>query len=148
MDDGQSDITLGDGVEWVSLGEAARHLGVTRAAVYGRIGRHTLATRPKGDRGLKVLWPPPQRHPDRNGDSTATITDDVTAPPDDMRECLARAEGDVARLRQQIADLLSERDHIMEQQAQARERAAKAEGEANVLRDALADLRALSDWGR
>jgi hypothetical protein len=50
MGDGQGDVTPGDGEEWVSLGEAARRLGVTRAAIYGRIERRTLTTRPKGNR--------------------------------------------------------------------------------------------------
>ena len=48
------DVTPGDSAQWIGLGEAARRLGVTRAAIYGRIERKTLTTRPKGNRGLEV----------------------------------------------------------------------------------------------
>src|SRR3954471_14019991 len=148
MDDGHGDIILGDGPEWIGLGEAARRLGVTRAAIYGRIERRTLVARPKGNRGVEVQWPPPQRHPDGKGDIAVTVTGDVMVTTlDDLRERLERAEGEAERLRdqnaqlyQQIADLHSERDRIVERSAQTRERAAKAEGEATTLRDALADL--------
>jgi hypothetical protein len=71
---------------------------------------------------------------------------------DNLRECLGKAEGEAtqlreqnARLHQQVSDLQSERDRIVEQRAQARERAAKAEGEASTLRDALFDLSARLD---
>jgi biotin operon repressor len=53
MGDRQGNVTPGDD-KWISLGEVARRLGVTRAAVYGRIQRRTLQTRPKGNRGLEV----------------------------------------------------------------------------------------------
>jgi hypothetical protein len=150
MDNAQGDIAP-DGGEWISLGEAARRLGVTRSAVYGRIERRTLTTRPKGNRGLEVLWSPPKHHPSSKGDVTMTVMDDaadvthdgkgdIAALLDNLRERLARAEGEATQLRQQVTDLQSERDRIVEQRAQARERAAKAEGEANTLRDALFDL--------
>src|SRR3954452_15895254 len=57
--------------EWVSVGEAARRLGVTRAAIYGRIERRTLPTRPKGNRGIEVLLPPGDRHRDNHLDVAA-----------------------------------------------------------------------------
>jgi hypothetical protein len=150
MDNGQGDIAPENG-EWISLGETARRLGVSRAAVYGRIERGTLTTRPKGNRGLEVLWLPPQRHRDRKGDADITVMasaanvipdskGDVVALADSLRERLARAEGEAIQLRQYVADLRSERDQIMEQRAQVCERAAQAEGEAKALRDALADL--------
>ena len=65
---------------------------------------------------------------------------DTVALLDNLRERLARAEGEATQLRQHVADLQSERDRIMEQRAQTRERAAHAEGEAEALREALADL--------
>ena len=77
-------------------------------------------------------------------DDAADVTHDgkgdIAALLDNLRERLARAEGEATQLRQQVTDLQSERDRIVEQRAQARERAAKAEGEANTLRDALFDL--------
>ena len=35
MDDHHGNVTPGDGAEWIGLGEAARRLDVTRAALYG-----------------------------------------------------------------------------------------------------------------
>src|SRR3954470_24016584 len=104
--DRHGDVTSGD---WVSIGEAAHRLGVSRAAVYGRIERRTLTTRPKGNRGVEVLWLPPQRHHDRKGDaditvmaSAANITPDSkgngVALADNLRERLARAEGEAIQL--------------------------------------------------
>src|SRR3954470_21262567 len=132
MDDGHGDITLGDGPEWIGLGEAAQRLGVTRAAIYGRIERQTLVTRPKGNRGLEVQWPPPHRHPDRKGDITVTVTDDVML--DDLRERLIKAEGEAVQLRDQNAQLL-------EQVADLRVEIAIAQGKADAARAvAVADV--------
>src|SRR3954447_2066479 len=66
--DRHGDVTSGD---WVSIGEAAHRLGVTRAAIYGRIERRTLTTRPKGNRGLEVLLPTGGRHGDHHRDIRA-----------------------------------------------------------------------------
>jgi hypothetical protein len=48
----------GDPDLWVSIREAARRLGVTRAAIYSRIERGTLLARPHGNRGQLVRLPP------------------------------------------------------------------------------------------
>jgi hypothetical protein len=42
MGNGQGDITQCDGSEWLALGEAARRLGVSRAAIYGRVQLYRL----------------------------------------------------------------------------------------------------------
>jgi hypothetical protein len=47
-----------DSGTWVSIRQAARCLGVTRAAVYSRIERGTLQARPNGNRGQLVRLPP------------------------------------------------------------------------------------------
>jgi hypothetical protein len=118
MDDDHHNVTPGDGTEWIGLGDAARRLGVTRAAIYGRIERGTLTSRPRGNRGLEVLWPSPQYHPDRQGkdnpngnhdgqgDVAVTVTGNVMATMvEDLRERLERSEGEVQQLRGQVADL-------------------------------------------
>src|SRR3954452_17719548 len=66
--DRHGDIAAG---EWVSIGQAARRLGVTRAAIYGRIERRTLPTRPKSNRGVEVLLPPDDRHRARHPHAAA-----------------------------------------------------------------------------
>src|SRR4051795_4276219 len=66
--DRHDDVTVG---EWMSIGEAARRIGVTRAAIYGRIERHTLPTRPRGNRGVEVLLPASDRHGDGHYDVAA-----------------------------------------------------------------------------
>jgi hypothetical protein len=43
---------------WLSIRQAARRLGVTRAAIYSRIERGTLQARPHGNRGQLVCLPP------------------------------------------------------------------------------------------
>ena len=113
----------GDEGEWVALGEFARRMGVTRAAVYGRASRGTLTTRPRGNRGLEVLWQPAQRHPnghgngkgDDHGNGKGDVTHDVTAAV--LLGCLDRAENELAvasarvtELRIQLATAHSERD--------------------------------------
>jgi hypothetical protein len=142
MDDGHGDITLGDGPEWIGLGEAARRLSVTRSAIYGRIERQTLVTRPKGNRGLEVRWPPPpQRHPDGKGDGqgniAVTVTGDVMVTTlDDLRERLERVEGENGQLRDQNALLLG-------QVADLRVEVATAEGRVDAARAvAVSDVEA------
>ena len=48
--------------EWVTLGEFARRLGITRGSVYGRIRRGTVESRRKGNKGFEVRCPPPDNH--------------------------------------------------------------------------------------
>ena len=128
MDDPHGNITPGDGAEWIALGEAARRLRVTRAAIYGRIERKTLTTRPKGNRGLEVLWPPSQHHPDHHGDIAPNGHDDVTlALAAGLRERLERAEGEAVQLRGQVVDL-----RVELAKAQAQVEAARAVAIADV----------------
>jgi hypothetical protein len=137
MDDDHHNVTPGDGTEWIGLGEAARRLGVTRAAVYGRIERGTLTSRPKGNRGLEVLWSPPQHHPDRQGndnldgnhdrqgDVTMTVMGNVMV--EDLRERLERSEDEAQQLRGRVADL-----RVEVAKAQAQVDAARAIAIADV----------------
>jgi hypothetical protein len=141
MGDGQGVVTPGDGKEWISLGEAARRLGVTRAAVYGRIERRTLTTRPKGNRGLEVLWPPPQRHHDGKGDIAVTVAGDVAAVMAELRERLGRAEGE-------LVELLGKRDAALAQVADLRVELATAQGEVAAKDAVQAELRAQLAWHR
>jgi hypothetical protein len=141
MGDGQGDVTPGDGEEWVSLGEAARRLGVTRAAIYGRIERRTLTTRPKGNRGLEVLWPPPQHHPNGKGDVAVKVTDDVAAVLAELRERLGHAEDEVVELRGQ-------RDAAQAQVADLRVQLATAQGEVAAKDAVQTELRAQLAWHR
>lgn len=145
---------MGDGDEWITLGEAAKRLGVTRAAVYGRVKRGTLQTKARGNRGLLVSWPPPndplpspQRHGDGKGDVTATVAGDVTHDVALVAELRSRLEA----MTVEREALLEAGDHLVDQLAEARERAARVEGElkglrqashseALVLREALVDL--------
>ncbi len=90
--DHHPDVTAG---EWVPIGEAARRLGVTRAAIYGRIERRTLQTRPKGNRGVEVMLAPSQRHPDARHD----------VAPDEHRDGHGDDRRDVA-LTSRLAELL------------------------------------------
>src|SRR3954471_22775121 len=100
--DGQHDhhdVTVG---EWMSIGEAARRLGVTRAAIYGRIERRTLETRPKGNRGVEVLLPAGERHGDVTPESNGYVSHDdhgddkgdvtLTSRVEELLERAVRAE--------------------------------------------------------
>jgi hypothetical protein len=142
MGDGKGDVTPGDGTEWISLGEAARRLGVTRAAVYGRIERRTLETRPKGNRGLEVLWPPPQRHHNGKDDVALTVMGDVTALLDELRERLGH---EVVDLRQQVDELHGKLDAAQAQIADLRVELATARGEVAAKDAVLAEVRAQVD---
>jgi hypothetical protein len=120
MDDHYGNVTPGDGAQWIGLGEAARRLGVTRAAIYGRIERKTLTTRPKGNRGLEVLWTLPQHHHDRHGDIPPNGDGDIAAAlAAELRARLEQAEGEALQLRGQVADLRVELGAAREQVAAA-----------------------------
>jgi hypothetical protein len=154
MDNGQG--------EWVSLGEAARRLGVTRAAVYGRKERGTLQTRPNGNRGLGVLWPPPQRHHNGNGngkdDVALTIMGDGAHDGNgdillaDLRERLDRAEQDLEAVRAQVADLRVQLATARAEREAARAVAiadvATAQAETVARDQIIADLRERVAWLR
>jgi hypothetical protein len=101
------------GSQWVTLGEFARRLGISRAGVYGRIKRGTVESRRKGNRGFEVRWPPPDHrgvmgdghgddYGDGHGDRNAHDIPDVV----ELRVQIARLEERLAG-----ADrLLAERD--------------------------------------
>jgi hypothetical protein len=57
MGDGHGDVPAQGSGEWISLGDTARRLGVTRASVYGRIKRGTLQTRPKATEAWRCFGP-------------------------------------------------------------------------------------------
>ena len=88
--------------EWGSTSEAARRLGVTRAAVRGRIRRGTIQTRveTEGNRQrLLVRLPEPRQEP------TPEPHREPTPQP-------GQAEL-IAELRATIADLRAERDRLL-----------------------------------
>jgi hypothetical protein len=143
MGDGQGDVTPGDGSEWIGLGEAARRLGVSRAAVYGRVERGTLQSRPKGNRGLEVLWPPPQRHDNGKDDVALTVTGDVTSLLDDLRK---RLDYEVVELRQRVGQLNEKLDAAQAQVADLRVELATAQGEVAAKDAVQAELRAQLAW--
>jgi hypothetical protein len=98
----------GDTGRWVTLGEAARVLQVTRSAIYGRIGRGTLQMRRNGNRGALVFLPSsmtaaehhgddhPDSHRDRHHDHHRDVDRNITvtalqAKNAELREALAKA---------------------------------------------------------
>jgi hypothetical protein len=135
MGDHQGDVTPGDGTEWISLGEAARRLGVSRAAVYGRVERGTLQNRPKGNRGMEVLWPPPQRHHDGKDDVALTVMGDVTSLLDELRE---RLDHEVVELRGKLDAAQAQIGDLRVELATARTEAVAKEALVVELRDQLA----------
>jgi hypothetical protein len=138
MGDHQGDVTPGDGTEWISLGEAARRLGVSRAAVYGRVERGTLQNRPKGNRGMEVLWPPPQRHHDGKDDVALTVMGDVTSLLDKLHE----------RLDHEVVELHGKLDAAQAQVADLRVQLAMAQGEVAAKDAVQTELRAQLAWHR
>jgi hypothetical protein len=70
-----------DGDEWIPLGAVARRMGISRAAVYGRVKRGTLEAKRKGNRGLLIRWQGDVEH-----DVTETITHDVAHDVMELRE--------------------------------------------------------------
>jgi hypothetical protein len=117
----------GDPDLWVSIREAARRLGVTRAAIYSRIERGTLLARPHGNRGQLVRLPPDMQAnvpadrekgalsdmaPDMSGQHAALqaerdrLTDEVEcwrSLAEERGQTQARAEVENARLAAELA---------------------------------------------
>jgi hypothetical protein len=113
MDQAGDDATR----EWVTLGEFARRLGITRGSVYGRIRRGTVESRRKGNKGFEVRWPPPNdHHAAGNGSGNGWGNGDGNRGPnvalDDAPNAVAmRVE--IARLEERLSArdaLLAERD--------------------------------------
>src|SRR5687767_3588553 len=92
---------------WVTLGEAAKRLGITRAAVYGRIERKILKIRPRGNRGLEVLW--------LGGD----VTNDIRGDDALVGELRAR----IRALELEREALIQAGDRVVEERSEAQERA-------------------------
>lgn len=114
----------------MSVGEAARRLGVTRAAIYGRVERGTLRTRPKGNRGVEVLLPADVRQGDVTPDGNGDVRGDGNGD----------GQGDVT-LTSRVEELL-ERAVRAETRAEAVAALAKSEVEA-VRRIAAAEVEAI-----
>lgn len=81
----------------MTLGEAARALSVTRSALYGRIARGTLKTKPRGNRGLLVWLPDGAAHAEHHGDEAPDVMvmvelAELRAEVAELRVALARAE--------------------------------------------------------
>ncbi len=124
---------------WVPLGDAARELKVSRAAIYRRVERGTLRSRPRGNRGLEVLLPEQQgnvtdnHHQDRQGDRNPNEEGYVTPNVLKLHNELAEARITIARLEERLAATADIRAAI-EAKAQgavdAATLAAKAEVEA------------------
>jgi hypothetical protein len=116
-----------DADEWLTLGEFAKRLGITRGSVYGRIRRRTVETKPNGNRGYLIRWPPHAVTPNivgnggDNGSSNVAHNDGGDIAPNvmELRLALARLEeklGAAERLLVErettIADLRKERDRM------------------------------------
>lgn len=125
---------MDDGGEWITLAEAAKRLGVTRAAVYGRIDRKTLTTRPRGNRGLEVLWPGGDITPNRQGDGNGNVTHNVRG---DNGTAAAPGLGGAA-ITEALAQLRRVLNEARADAAAARVETAAERAEAARLRDQLA----------
>jgi hypothetical protein len=127
MDDASDDA----GPQWVTLGEFARRLRITRAGVYGRIKRGTVESRRRGNKGFEVRWPPPD-HPGIMGDGHGNRSaDDHDHSGDVARDGAHYVTGEVAAMQVEIARL--------EERLAGAERAHKAEVLAREV--VIADLR-------
>ncbi len=131
------------GREWISLGEFARRLGITRPSVYGRIKRGTLEAKRGNRGGYLVQWPPPghdgsgdvalQAH-NRLRDSSATVVGDVVGLQVELaqfRERLVALEHE----RQEIAGL---RSALARAEAKVEAVTALAKGEVDAARKVAA----------
>jgi hypothetical protein len=94
--------------EWVTLGEFARRLGITRGSVYGRIRRGTVESRRKGNKGFEVRWPLPDHH---NVADNGWSNGDGNVVGDDAPN-VAAMRVEIARLEERLAG--AERAHKAE----------------------------------
>jgi hypothetical protein len=133
--------------EWLPLGDFARRLGISRAAVYGRIRRGTLEARRGNRGGYVVSWPPPdhdgtlQTH-DQSRNSSVTVTT-LQAELTELKVTLARTEGEIAAQNAVIAELRASLDHERAR-AERIESAGRADTvEVAASRELVAKLRSL-----
>ena len=97
---------------WLTVGAAARRLGISPRAVRGRIARGTLEWRPLGNTGREVLVPDAEASRDGTGDTSRDGTGDameLALLREELVEALvgmARAEERAAALRE-LADRLT-----------------------------------------
>src|SRR3954452_17277109 len=107
----------GDG--WITLGDYARRLGISRAGVYGRIKRGTLNAKRANRGGYLVRWPPPEgdgnaatardgalQKRDGRAASSVTVTDEtlaLQAEVAELREGLAAERVTRARVEGELA---------------------------------------------
>ena len=163
---------MDDGMEWVSVSEAARRLGVSRAAIRGRIERGTIdhqldnhghplvrlalpvtGTVPSGmERNMARSTLPPRRH---KGSPPPVQDAPDTIPAPAMRDtvdriqaahnaALAAAQEQVERVRADMAKQAAQhRTDIAEQQARADAQAARQLAERDALHlDAIGRMQA------
>lgn len=87
--------------EWVSVSEAARRIGISRASVQGRVKRGTLECR-EDNRGNPQVWVQPSMQ-------ASAAAPAVTAPEaqqgDSMQPAPAAQHSDVGELQARIAEL-------------------------------------------
>jgi hypothetical protein len=141
--DEQGDVTHDK--RWVALGQAARELGVSRTAIYRRIERGSLRSRPRGNRGLEVLLPKrpggdePYITSDRNPDEQGYDHRDEpghTAPELlELRDGLAAARVTIARLE----------ERLLSAEAQSKAEVAAHNAVIEQVREALTHERARSE---
>jgi hypothetical protein len=126
---------------WVSIRQAARRLGVTRAAIYSRIERGTLQARPNGNRGQLVCLPPGMQ-------ATVQADKETNTPPDMLPDMTPNKSGQHAALqaeRDRLAGEVERWRSLAEERGLAQ---ARAEGENHVLRMALDRLEGELDEAR
>jgi hypothetical protein len=117
--------------EWVTLGEFAKRLGVTRGAIYGRIRRHTLETKPNGNRGYLIKWTPDVT-PNDDGNGEGNRESEVAHNVMELRLELARMEERLAAVEdlaaerlETIGDLKRDRDRLVVELVEARHELAR-----------------------
>jgi hypothetical protein len=114
-------------IEWISVAEAARRLKRSRASIYGRIERGTLVTKPHGNEGRLIMWPPeggdvtPTRHPDSEEDEElrreiARLRDTIDAMAHDLADLegkLATANADKTAAQAIAAAQVAAKDEVV-----------------------------------
>lgn len=143
-DNGKVGVSHGAG-EWLTIGEAARRLKVTRAAIYGRIERKTLPTKPRGNRGQLVYLPVSELLSGATGDHRPDVAhdDQGSITPDGHGDAAPRSRDDrllgiLIELRDMLVRTRTERDQARAEAARTRQ----LEDEVGRLRVELAKTQA------